>query len=75
MYLLKGLKKREVRVSVESAFVTSTHVPNSGITFIDNSQGCCAAVAELSGLLDVALDKFDCEGMKYLYQEMVYSNT
>jgi len=65
--------------------VTSANVPNSGLTFVDNSQGCSAAVAELSGLLDVALDQFDIEGetsdqlqlqLKRLYDEAAkYSNS
>jgi hypothetical protein len=63
MPLLKHFRKPEVRASVQSALITSTNLPNSGLTFVDNSQGCSAAVAELSGLLDVAIDQFDCESM------------
>jgi len=62
MNFLKQLKKPKVRASAESALVTSANIPNSGLTFVDNSQGCSAAVAELSSLLDVALENFDYEG-------------
>lgn len=56
-----------MRASAESALLTSATVPNSGLKFVDNSQGCSAAIAELSGLLDVALDQFDSEGMLIHY--------
>jgi hypothetical protein len=62
MNFLKQLKKPKVRASAESSLVASANVPNSGLRFVDNSQGCSAAIAELSNLLDVALEKFDYEG-------------
>jgi len=59
---LRHAKQPEVRASANSALTTSTTLPNSGLTFVDNSQGSSAAVAELSRLLDIALEQFDYEG-------------
>lgn len=50
-----------------SALRTSAAVPDSGFTFIDNSQGASAAVAELSTALDTALDKIDWDGEALLH--------
>jgi hypothetical protein len=65
MNLLKHLRhanRPEARASANSAPTTSTKLPNSGLTFVDNSQGRSAAVAKLSRLLDIALEQFDYEG-------------
>jgi hypothetical protein len=59
---LRHAKRPAVRASAASTLETSTKLPNSGLTFIDNSQGSCAAIAELSKLLDIALEQFDIEG-------------
>ncbi|KAH8587284.1 hypothetical protein B0O99DRAFT_747707 [Bisporella sp. PMI_857] len=51
--------RRETRHSAASALSTSAVVPNSGLVFVDNSQGGSAAVGELSHVLDAALDGID----------------
>lgn len=61
--LLRHMKKHSyVRASTESALTTSTALPSSGFTFVDNSQGASAAVAELSRSLDTALEQIELEG-------------
>ena len=59
---LKHLKDPKVRASGQSALVASAAVPDSGFTFVNNSQGASAAIAELSGFLDTALDDFEFDG-------------
>ena len=56
------MKHSEVRASTESALTTSAAVPSSGFTFVDNSQGASAAVAELSKSLDTAFEQIELEG-------------
>lgn len=41
---------------------TAASLPSSGFTFIDNSQGASAAIAELSDALGTALDQIDLDG-------------
>ena len=45
-----------------AALGTSAALPNSGLTFVDNSQGASVAVAELSVALGDALEQIDLEG-------------
>src|SRR5271165_6584599 len=59
---LRIAKQPEVRASATSALINATKLPNSGIAFVDNSQGSSAAIAELSNMLDIALEQFDYEG-------------
>jgi hypothetical protein len=59
---LRQAKRPAVRALATSILDTSTKLPNSGLTFVDNSQGSSAAVAELSQLLDIALEQLDFEG-------------
>jgi hypothetical protein len=59
---LRHAKRPAVQASAASTLEASTKLPNSGLTFIDNSQGSSAAIAELSKLLDIALEQFDFEG-------------
>ncbi|KAH0558380.1 hypothetical protein GP486_004958 [Trichoglossum hirsutum] len=61
--LLKHFKRPKVRGSAESALVASAAVPDSGFTFVKNSQGASAAIAELSKSLDTALDEIELDGM------------
>jgi hypothetical protein len=61
--LVHSMKKHlKVQASTESALTTSAALPSSGFTFVDNSQGASAAVAELSRSLDTALDQIKLEG-------------
>jgi hypothetical protein len=61
--LLRYMKKHsEVRASVDSVLTKSTALPSSGFTFVDNSQGASAAVAELSRSLDTAFEQIELEG-------------
>ncbi|KAF7546119.1 hypothetical protein G7Z17_g8654 [Cylindrodendrum hubeiense] len=48
--------------SSASAVAASAAVPSSGFTFVDNSQGASAAVAELSTVLESALEQIDLRG-------------
>jgi len=64
---LKQMRNPHVRASTTSTLATSQALPNSGLKFVDNSQGCSAAIVELSGLLDVALDKLDLDGMSTFF--------
>jgi hypothetical protein len=66
---LRFARQPEVRASAASALVTVTRVPNSGLAFIDNSQGSSAAIAELSTMLNIALEQFDYEGIS-LFKSM-----
>jgi hypothetical protein len=59
---LRYLKRREIRASVESGLDAANAVPNSGFTFVENSQGASAAAAELSRSLDTAIEQIDLEG-------------
>jgi hypothetical protein len=61
--VLKHLKRPKVRGSAESALIASIAVPNSGFTFVKNSQGASAAIAELSKSLGTALDEIELDGM------------
>lgn len=45
-----------------SALGASAALPSSGITFVDNSQGASAAVAELSDALSAVLEQIDLDG-------------
>ncbi|KAH0561982.1 hypothetical protein GP486_003311 [Trichoglossum hirsutum] len=54
-------RAKVVQDSGESALGGSAKLPNSGFAFVDNSQGSSAAIAELSGSLDVALEQIDYE--------------
>lgn len=61
--LLSRVKKHpEVRASTMSALATSAVLPSSGFTFVDNSQGASAAVAELSRSFDTVLEQIELEG-------------
>jgi len=61
--LLRRVKKHpEVRASTVSTLATSAALPSSGFTFVDNSQGASAAVAELSRSFDTALEQIELEG-------------
>jgi len=61
--LLRHVKKHSgVQASTVSALTTSAALPSSGFTFVDNSQGASAAVAELSRSLDTALEQIELEG-------------
>lgn len=62
MKLFKTLKRPEVRASGASVLVSAAKMPNSGLAFVDNSQGSAAAIAELSHMLDIALEQFDFNG-------------
>jgi hypothetical protein len=64
--LLSKLKHSQVRASIESALTTSAALPSSGFTFVGNSQGAWAAVAELSTALDTALEHVELEGKRRL---------
>jgi hypothetical protein len=48
--------RRETRLSAASALSTSAAMPDSGFSFVGNSQGASAAVGELSRSLDTALE-------------------
>jgi hypothetical protein len=60
--LQRHLKSRRVRASAESSLEVAAAVPNSRFAFVDNSQGASAAVAELSGFLDLAVEEIDFQG-------------
>ena len=53
---------RYLRPTSVKTLKTSTHVPNSDIKAIDNSQGAARTTAELSGVLDESLKEFDFRG-------------
>jgi hypothetical protein len=59
---LRFLKRRHIRASVESTLDAANAVPNSGFTFVENSQGASAAASELSRTLDTAIEQVDLEG-------------
>lgn len=59
---LRYLKHRKIRASIESGLDATNTVRNSGITFVENSQGASAAAAELSKSLDTAIEQIDLEG-------------
>lgn len=59
---LRYLQRRKIRASVESGLDAATTVPNSGFTFVENSQGASAAAVELSRSLDTAIEQIDLEG-------------
>jgi hypothetical protein len=59
---LSLLKNRRVRASVVSGLRTSAVVPDSDLTFVNNSQGASAAIAELSGLFDDVLENLELDG-------------
>lgn len=58
--LLKLMKRNPKPTA--SAFRVSAALPSSGITFVDNSQGASAAVAELSDALNAVLEQIDLDG-------------
>lgn len=66
---LRFAKQPEVQASAASTLVTATRLPNSGLAFVDNSQGSSAAIAELSTMLNIALEQFDYEGIS-LFKSM-----
>lgn len=47
----------------------SAAVPSSGLTFVDNSQGASAAAAELSTVLERALEHINLSGKALLWNE------
>jgi hypothetical protein len=61
-HILHHIRHRKVRASAQSALESSAALPNSGFTFVDNSQGASAAVVELLKSLDTALEHIDLEG-------------
>lgn len=60
--MLKLFKNRKVRASATNTSIVSAGVPDSGFAFVNNSQGASAAISELSGRLDRALDKIEING-------------
>lgn len=58
----RRLKQPLVRTSTASALSGSATAPASGFTFVENSQGASAAVAELVKSLDFAIEMFDFDG-------------
>jgi len=60
--LFRHMKNPEVRGSTESALKTSAALPSSDFTFVNNSQGASAAVAELSKYFDTAFEQIELEG-------------
>jgi hypothetical protein len=64
MSCFKALRHRKVRASAQSSLEAAASAPNSGFAFVDNSEGASAAVAELSGVLDLAVEQLDLEGKK-----------
>ena len=67
MNLIRQLRRRNIRTSAESSLQAAASVPNSGFTFVDNSQGASAAVSELSKALDIALDNVEFGGTVRLH--------
>ena len=67
--LLRQIKHPQVRASTESALTTSAALPTSGFTFVDNSQGASAAVAELSTALGTAFEQIELEGVTHHVRE------
>jgi hypothetical protein len=63
----KQQTKARGRASAESSLDTSAAAPDSGFTFVKNSQGASAAVAELSRCLDTAIDQIELDGMYFFY--------
>ena len=61
--LVSHIRHPRVRASTESALATSAAPPSSGFTFVDNSQGASAAVAELSKSLGLAFEQIELEGV------------
>ncbi|KAJ5716604.1 hypothetical protein N7493_008515 [Penicillium malachiteum] len=70
-----GLLKfaRENPKSTQSTLNASAAVPSSGFTFIDNSQGASAAVAELSDALIDAFEDFDLQNSKTELESLIKS--
>lgn len=66
-----NLLKRNPRLA-KSALKASTALPSSGITFVDNSQGASAAVAELSDALSAVLEQVDIDGESYIISWLTY---
>jgi len=62
-FLARILNSKRVRTSTQSSLDAAASVPNSGLAFIDNSTGASAAVSELSGVLDDAIEQLDFHGM------------
>jgi cbb3-type cytochrome oxidase subunit 3 len=61
--LFRILKQPTIRESATSTLTASAATPklDSGFTFVDNSQGASAAIAELTRSLDFVLDQIDLE--------------
>lgn len=70
--LLRHMKRPQVRASTESALTTSAAPPSSGFTFVDNSQGASAAVAELSQSLGLAFEQIELEGEKRVSESRAF---
>ncbi|KAI9771960.1 MAG: hypothetical protein M1839_002593 [Geoglossum umbratile] len=67
--------RHQVRASTASTIAASASVPGSGFVFIDNSQGASAAIAELSRLLDDAIEiiEFDddpCDEARFQLRQL-----
>ena len=60
--MLRVFKSRKVRASATNTSLLSAGLPDSGFAFVNNSQGASAAIAELSGRLDRALDRIEING-------------
>ena len=65
--LFKPVKKQPVvRASTVSTLEASTSVPDSGLAFVNNSQGVSAAIVELSELLDDVFKDIKYDGKSSL---------
>ena len=56
------LKRKAIRSSMSTSLEASTHVPDSGFGFINNSQGASASIVELSAVLEDVIGEIEFEG-------------
>ncbi|KIW99882.1 uncharacterized protein Z518_10810 [Rhinocladiella mackenziei CBS 650.93] len=61
-FFARRLKNKQVRTLSQSSLNSAVSLPSSGLTFVDNCQGASAAVSELSGVLDDAIEQLDLHG-------------
>lgn len=56
-------KAKAVRTSTTVGLAASTHIPDSGLTFVNNSQGASASIGELAKVLDDVFNELEFEGV------------
>jgi hypothetical protein len=60
-------RKKTIQASTKTGLAASVAVPDSGITFVNNSQGASSALIEFTNAISAAVDHMDLDGIYRKY--------